>query len=153
LAHSCPCSVLYKQFQEFRKPAQFGLAGFSGILPFHRRKLKQVGLANRRQFSTLNRKVDNPLIDRPVPASLSLEEDRPMKVLRAHDYPELMGRPAAPNLKALRRIMASFIAATVICFAICLSLIVRGARTPRPALHTAAPQCNCMGHCTRKGAR
>jgi hypothetical protein len=65
-----------------------------------------------------------------------------MNVIRAHDY-----LPAPqPDFKALRRIMAGLIASAVICFGICMALIVRDRPVARHAVH---PHCACGGKCLR----
>jgi hypothetical protein len=85
---------------------------------------------------------------RHVPRRESVDaEDAVMRALPAYDYPPRKPQPV-PNLKALRRIMAGLIASAVICFGICMALIVRDGRRPavRPAVH---PHCACGGKCLR----
>jgi hypothetical protein len=76
-----------------------------------------------------------------------------IKPLRAHDYPDLTAHPQVPNVKALQRIMAGFIAAAGFCLAMCILFVVRDAHVPRAALYSTAPHCKCTGQCMRKGAR
>jgi hypothetical protein len=72
-----------------------------------------------------------------------------MNVNRAHDYLPL---PAPkPEFKELRRIMAGFIVATVICAGICAATIVRDNALHKQHPYHAASQvrCTCMGRCPR----
>ena len=71
-----------------------------------------------------------------------------MKLLRAHDYP-VATAPPVPNLRALRRIMAAFIVAAAICFAICITLIFRQANAGHAVTRRAINHCICGGHCLR----
>ena len=71
-----------------------------------------------------------------------------MNALRVRDYLPPSPQDAQPDFKALRRIMAGLIASAVICFGICMALILRDG--PRPVVQPAAhPRCACGGKCLR----
>lgn len=68
-----------------------------------------------------------------------------MSAIPAHDY---LPVPPQPDFKALRRIMAGLIASAIICFGICMAMIVRAG--PRPVVRLAVhPRCACGGKCLR----
>ena len=71
-----------------------------------------------------------------------------MNALRVRDYLPAAPEIPQPDFKAQRRIMAAFIASAVICFGICMAMIVHDGRKPavRPAVH---PRCACGGKCLR----
>jgi hypothetical protein len=60
------------------------------------------------------------------------------------------GEYSGPDVKALRRIMAALFTAAVLCFAICLTLIVRAKPPQRQAEHITTPaRCICGRQCLR----
>ena len=71
-----------------------------------------------------------------------------MSVIRAHDILPRNTEPA-PDFKGLRRIMAAFITAMVLCVAIWTALMIRDARIDRTARPVAHLQCTCTGRCLR----
>ena len=70
-----------------------------------------------------------------------------MKVLRTHDY--LQPVALQPDFRGLKRIMAMFITAIVVCAGICAVTIIRDARQHRPQHSDARVRCTCMGTCLR----
>jgi len=56
-----------------------------------------------------------------------------------------------PDPKALRHIMAALFTAAALCFAICLTLIVRTKPLQHQAAHVTTPaRCACGGQCIRR---
>jgi hypothetical protein len=56
-----------------------------------------------------------------------------------------------PDVKALRRIMAALFTAAALCFAICVTLIVRTKPPQRQNAHITTPaRCTCGVQCLRR---
>jgi hypothetical protein len=74
-----------------------------------------------------------------------------MKVIQMHDYMTHAPKNAQPNVKALRRIMYSFIAAVAVTCVICTLVIRRDilALNNRPQQRAAIHHCECKGQCIR----
>ena len=63
----------------------------------------------------------------------------------------MQGEYTWPDVKALRRIMAGLFLAAALCFAICVTLIVRTKPPHRETAHIATPaRCICGGQCLRR---
>jgi hypothetical protein len=68
-----------------------------------------------------------------------------MNVIRAHDY-----RPQVePDFKGLKRIMAGFIAATVLFFALTMWFVRRTIGTYHVTHNRAIHSCTCAALCSR----
>ncbi len=74
-------------------------------------------------------------------------EGKVMRVLRSHDYLPLAPEP---DFRGLKRIMAMFITAIVVCAGICAVTIIRDARQHSHVQHAEVQvRCTCMGRCLR----
>ena len=63
----------------------------------------------------------------------------------------ISGEYSGPNLKALRRIMAALFTSAALCFAICVTLIVRTKPQQSQAAHIAtSARCICGGRCMHR---
>lgn len=71
-----------------------------------------------------------------------------MNLIQAHDRYPYSAPYAQPNVKALRRILAAFLAATALASVICMLVIMRDIR----AINNRPPQKAAIHHCTCKGA-
>jgi hypothetical protein len=65
-----------------------------------------------------------------------------MKPLRMHDV--MPRSSSAPDFTALRRILAAFVAAALICVAIAFTLIIR-TKPHQPTISKSVRRCNCAG--------
>ena len=74
-----------------------------------------------------------------------------MTVIRMHDYLTYAPKHTQPNIKALRRIMYSFFAATGIAFFVCMLVITRNVKAINnsPPQRAAIHRCQCKGQCIR----
>ena len=78
-------------------------------------------------------------------------EGEAMQVIRMHDYLTYAPKHTKPNVKALRRIMVSFFAATGIAFCICMLVITRNVKAINnsPPQRAAIHRCQCKAQCIR----
>jgi hypothetical protein len=71
-----------------------------------------------------------------------------MKVLRTHDV--LPPKASEPDFRGLKRIMASFIVAIVVCILMFAVTAIREARLQAAAKPLTIHPCTCMGRCLRR---
>jgi hypothetical protein len=65
--------------------------------------------------------------------------------------PAIANEYSGPDVKALRRIMAALFISAALCFAICITLIVRTKAPQRQTTHIVTPaRCACGGQCARR---
>lgn len=76
-----------------------------------------------------------------------------MKLIQAHDRYPYSAPYARPNVKALRRILMSFLAATALAAVVCTLVIMHDIRAinNRPPVKAAIHHCKCkgVGQCIR----